>query len=93
MSRIIAICDSYDAITNDRPYRKAQSRDCALGEIAACAGTQFDPGLAAQFIRLFSPEEKSVPSVPGCESDVLFALTGQCGFFRTVLIKNRGMEK
>ncbi|HPF84256.1 putative nucleotidyltransferase with HDIG domain [Aminivibrio pyruvatiphilus] len=59
MSRIIAICDSYDAITNDRPYRKAQSRDCALGEIAACAGTQFDPGLAAQFIRLFSPEEKS----------------------------------
>jgi len=58
MSRIIAICDSYDAITNDRLYRRAQSHDFALREISACGGTQFDPGLVEYFVRQFPEEEK-----------------------------------
>lgn len=50
MSRIIAICDSYDAITNDRPYRKAQSHTYAVQEIVACSGKQFDPNLTDLFV-------------------------------------------
>ena len=53
MSRIIFICDSYDAITNDRPYRKAQSHDYAISEILAGCGTQFDANLVDHFVRLF----------------------------------------
>lgn len=54
MSRIISICDSYDAITSDRPYRKAQSHDAALEEIFACAGKQFDFDLVKEFMSLFT---------------------------------------
>lgn len=53
MSRILSICDSYDAMTNERPYRKAQSQEIALKEIVACAGKQFDPFLVKQFVMLF----------------------------------------
>ncbi len=41
-SRIIAVADSYDAITTDRPYRAALSGPAALTELIRCAGTQFD---------------------------------------------------
>lgn len=49
---IISIADSYDAMTTDRPYRKALSEDEALREIARMAGTQFRPELAANFLDL-----------------------------------------
>lgn len=55
-SRIIAICDSFDAMTSDRPYRKAMSVDDALSEIIDCAGTQFDPRLARKFVELIHEE-------------------------------------
>ena len=41
-SRIIAVADSYDALTTDRPYRAALSGPAALTELIRCAGTQFD---------------------------------------------------
>jgi putative two-component system response regulator len=43
--RIVAVADAYDALTNDRPYRPAQSAATALMEIAAHSGTQFDPAV------------------------------------------------
>lgn len=49
-SRIIAICDAFDAMTSDRPYRKALDMNNALDEIERCAGTQFDPKLVKIFI-------------------------------------------
>ena len=54
LSRLIALGDSYDAITSDRPYRKRRTHEEALAEIAAHAGTQFDPDLADQFVEIMS---------------------------------------
>ncbi|MBT9172203.1 MAG: Cyclic di-GMP phosphodiesterase response regulator RpfG [Syntrophomonadaceae bacterium] len=51
--RILAIADAYDAMTNDRPYSNAKSRDEALEEIKRCKGSQFDPKFAELFISLF----------------------------------------
>jgi len=50
LSRIIAVVDSYDAMTEDRPYRKAMPADKAIEEIKAQAGRQFDPSVARIFI-------------------------------------------
>ncbi len=50
--RILAIVDAYDAMTSDRPYRKAMSREMAIAELKRCAGTQFDPALVEQFCNL-----------------------------------------
>jgi HD-GYP domain-containing protein (c-di-GMP phosphodiesterase class II) len=51
-ARIFAVVDAYDAMTNDRPYRRALDFEGAVDEIAAKAGTQFDPGIAATFVAL-----------------------------------------
>ncbi len=53
ISRIIAIIDSYDVMTHDRPYRKARAHDEALAELRRCAGSQFDPVLVEVFVSLF----------------------------------------
>ena len=52
LSRIIAVVDTYDAMVNDRSYRPACSRERALTEITACAGSQFDPRVAAEFVAM-----------------------------------------
>ncbi len=51
--RILSIVDAFDAMTNNRPYRKALSLEEAKNELLACRGTQFDPELVDIFIRLF----------------------------------------
>jgi diguanylate cyclase (GGDEF)-like protein len=48
-ARIVAVCDSFDAMVADRPYRAALPHDHALRELQACAGTQFDPDVVAAF--------------------------------------------
>ena len=48
-SRIIAVCDAYDAMTSDRPYRSAMSPEGAHSELRRCAGTQFDPAVVDAF--------------------------------------------
>jgi HD-GYP domain-containing protein (c-di-GMP phosphodiesterase class II) len=52
--RILAIADSFDAMTNDRPYRKAMPVEEALAELEKCSGTQFDPQLVAAFLEIMS---------------------------------------
>jgi len=48
-ARIFAVADTLDAITSDRPYRRAQSFDAARAEILRCSGTQFDPKVVEAF--------------------------------------------
>lgn len=50
LSRIVSIIDAYDAMTQDRAYRKAMSAESALQEIISNAGTQFDPELVKLFV-------------------------------------------
>ena len=49
-ARILAVADTFDAMTSDRPYRRGLSVDAALDAIGKGAGTQFDPALSAAFI-------------------------------------------
>lgn len=49
-SRMIAIVDTFDAITSDRSYRKGRSESIASEEIAKCSGNQFDPYLVKVFL-------------------------------------------
>jgi putative nucleotidyltransferase with HDIG domain len=51
-ARIFAVADALDAITSDRPYRKAQTFDAARAEILRCSGTQFDPGVVEVFLNI-----------------------------------------
>jgi len=48
--RLMAVVDTFDAMTSDRPYRKAKSFKMTLKEIRECAGTQFDPHIADLFL-------------------------------------------
>ena len=51
VSRIIAVVDAYDAMTQDRSYRKALPIEVAVEEILGHAGTQFDPEIAKLFVK------------------------------------------
>lgn len=51
VARILAIADTYDAMTSHRAYRRALPHDVAIREIQAFAGRQFDPALVAVFVR------------------------------------------
>ena len=52
-SRIIAVADAYEAMTSQRPYRRAMSGESALIEIERGEGTQFDPNVAEAFLSSF----------------------------------------
>lgn len=49
-ARIMAVADSYDAMTSDRPYRKALDMEIAIQELIKHSGTQFDPQIVRVFI-------------------------------------------
>ncbi|MDK2886651.1 MAG: hypothetical protein PWP54_1214 [Thermosipho sp. (in: thermotogales)] len=50
--KIIAVADSYDAMTTERPYRKALTKEEAIKELLKNAGTQFDPKVVEVFVQI-----------------------------------------
>jgi HD-GYP domain-containing protein (c-di-GMP phosphodiesterase class II) len=64
---IVAVADSFDAMTSDRPYRPRRSRAAAVQEIAACSGKQFSPRVVQALMRLHKrrmlpPSHRQAPS-------------------------------
>lgn len=62
-ARIFMLADTFDAMTTDRPYRKALPIDTVLEEIDRNAGTQFDPEVARAWIDLVQERERAGSSV------------------------------
>ncbi|MDD2623304.1 MAG: HD domain-containing protein [Candidatus Riflebacteria bacterium] len=52
LARIVSVVDTFDAMTTNRPYRKALTIEESLVEIDRCSGSQFDPDIAAKFIKM-----------------------------------------
>ena len=59
-ARVLAVADSYDAMTSDRTYRSRMPHEQALAELKRCAGAQFDAELVEVFARTFDAEEDSL---------------------------------
>ncbi|MEA2015156.1 MAG: diguanylate cyclase [Actinomycetota bacterium] len=55
-SRVISVVDAYDAMTSDRPYRKALPKEEAIEELKRCSGSQFDPELIGIFMDQLAPK-------------------------------------
>ncbi len=53
-ARIFAVADTFDAITTDRPYRRAMPPEAAVAEIRRCSGTQFDPEVVEVFLSIWT---------------------------------------
>ena len=64
---IVAVADSFDAMTHDRPYKAGRSIDQAVREITACSGTQFNPRVVAALERLY--QRNALPLVPAPAPD------------------------
>lgn len=55
--RIIAVTDAYDAITSERPYRKARTKEKAIEELRIFSGKQFDPEIVDVFIKILGQSQ------------------------------------
>jgi len=62
--RILAICDAYDAMTSNRPYRLAISHAEAVAELKRFAGVQFDPFLVQKFLSLLESQKPLIKQKP-----------------------------
>ena len=61
-ARLITVADAFDAMTSDRPYRKALPHESAVMELRHCAGTQFDPEIVQAFIEALGGERAATPA-------------------------------
>ncbi|MDX6664781.1 MAG: hypothetical protein QOG68_987 [Solirubrobacteraceae bacterium] len=62
-SRVIAVCDAFDAMTSDRPYRTAMTTDAAIVELRLCAGTQFDGAVVEVLSASLAESERALTPV------------------------------
>ena len=57
-ARIIAVCDAFDAMTSERPYKPAVPAERALEILVANAGSQFDPSIVAAFTTMLERQRQ-----------------------------------
>jgi HD-GYP domain-containing protein (c-di-GMP phosphodiesterase class II) len=62
-ARVLAVADAFDAMTCDRPYRRALTVGQALAELERCAGSQFDPTVARVFLAAWRESAARVAAV------------------------------
>jgi HD-GYP domain-containing protein (c-di-GMP phosphodiesterase class II) len=62
-SRIICVADAFDAMTSDRPYRRAMSAEAAIEEVRRNSGSQFDPKIVGAFERVMSVAPRQQPEL------------------------------
>jgi two-component system cell cycle response regulator len=60
-SRIVAVADSFDAMTSNRPYRGAMAVDAAIEELRACSGSQFDEHVVETFVTVLAKQAPRAP--------------------------------
>ena len=75
-ARIIAVADAYDAMTTDRPYRRALSVEIARSRLIEAAGSQFDADCVAAFVRIIDAGD-AVPPTPATDLNALARSFGQ----------------
>ena len=63
LARILAICDSFDAMVSKRPYKEEKTIEFAIEEIKKCSGSQFDKSLADEFIKLLQTQPKQIEEI------------------------------
>jgi len=79
LARVIAVLDSFDAMTSDRPYRVGQSMEWAFNVLKSNAGTQFDPQIVEAFIEACSQEDmwQESTSTLSCVEHLFIKLSDQ----------------
>jgi diguanylate cyclase (GGDEF)-like protein len=63
-ARVVAVCDAFDAMTTNRPYRRSIGEPDALTELRRCAGSQFDPAVVEAFGRVLEREMTAAATAP-----------------------------
>jgi HD-GYP domain-containing protein (c-di-GMP phosphodiesterase class II) len=61
-ARVVFVCDAYNAMTTNRPYRAALTHEQAIAELVSNAGTQFDPEVVAAMLRVVEAGPAEAPS-------------------------------
>src|SRR5690606_34357276 len=69
-ARILAVCDAYDAMTTERPYRKALTPERAVAELKSKAGVQFDPRVVEAFLQVLPAPDSENPPPPSSAGPV-----------------------
>ncbi len=87
LGRIMAVADTYSAMTTDRPYRKALSCAEAIIELRTCSGTQFDPQIVETFIACIERGAEAVAVAPSGPS--VAAQSRECSATRRSRRKKR----
>ncbi len=57
IAKIVSVSDTYDAMTTNRPYRKALTKEAAVRELKRCSGTQFDRKVVEAFMKAYRNRE------------------------------------
>ena len=63
LARIVAVADTFDAMTSKRSYRQALDFDYTMNEIERCKGTQFDPEIADVFLDILRNEPEKISEI------------------------------